>query len=369
MPIYFRNARWEIRLQFKGQKYYRQLPEAKNKAQAKVAEAHLLTEIYEGRYGREGQEIGATDFVKFARDVYLPTAQRQLKDPAKVTHVVATLCRYFRGKRLKDIKPMLIEGYKRHRLAGDSQLGRPRHPATVKAEIGFLSRIFEMAIENDLIGLNPCRKVRWKRGETDCRRESVLTHEEEVKLLAQLEYYPEAKAATLIALNTGLRRMEILKLKAGDVDLAGGRCIVTGKGGKLRLVPLNAEARCVIAQLMADLQPAGFLFRRRTGHNLSVTSGAFHLAMRRAGIKGFRFHDLRHTFSSRVRAHTDAFTVRDLMGHSHVQTTDIYVTAHFTEMQRAVEALGMGENVIPFAKSGKTFTQASPETAKATKTA
>ena len=132
MPVYQRKGKWEIRLQIKGQKYYRQVPEARNKPQARVAEAHLLKEIYEGRYGREGGELGATDFVKFCREVYLPTAEQRLKDAAHVRRTVETLCRHFRGKRLKDITPMLIESYKRTRLAGNSRLCRPRHPATVK---------------------------------------------------------------------------------------------------------------------------------------------------------------------------------------------------------------------------------------------
>jgi integrase len=93
---------------------------------------------------------------------------------------------------------------------------------------------------------------------------------------------------------------------------------------------------------------AGHLFRVRTGNNISGMRGAFHLALKRAGITDFRFHDLRHTFSSRVRQHTDAFTVRDLLGHSEVTTTDIYVTSSLAEMREAVESLERKENVLRF---------------------
>lgn len=85
--------------------------------------------------------------------------------------------------------------------------------------------------------------------------------------------------------------------------------------------------------------PEGFLFHNRRGHSLSAAEGAFQKAVRASGIGDFHFHDLRHTFSTRVRRFTDAFTVRDLMGHAKVDTTDIYVTNAFDEQRHAVDAL------------------------------
>jgi integrase len=108
--------------------------------------------------------------------------------------------------------------------------------------------------------------------------------------------------------------MGILKLKVDDFDEERRTLRYTAKGGKVKALPLNVGAYAVVAQLAAEPAPGGYLFRLRAGNNVSVKKGAFHLALRRAKIEGFRFHDLRHTFSSRVRAFTDAFTVRDLLG-------------------------------------------------------
>ena len=58
--------------------------------------------------------------------------------------------------------------------------------------------------------------------------------------------------------------------------------------------------------------------------------------------------DLRHTFSARVRAFTDLFTVRDLMGHKEVDTTDIYVTTPLEDMRTAVEAMADRGKVLAF---------------------
>ena len=186
---------------------------------------------------------------------------------------------------VQDITPMLVEGYKRKRLAGNSRLGRPRLPVTVRGVIAVLASIFNQAIENELIGLNPCRKVRWGKGQTDCARERMLTQEED-RLLRELERHPEAKAATVIALNTGLRRMGILGLKVEDFDAERRTLSYAAKGGKVKSLPLNVEAFAVVSPLAADPAPGGYLFRLRADNNLSDKRGAFHFALDRARSRG-----------------------------------------------------------------------------------
>ena len=180
-----------------------------------------------------------------------------------------------------------------------------------------------MAIDNDLLGLNPCRKLKWGRGQTVSRRERVLSLDEEARLMPQLERFPETRRAVILALNTGLRRMEIVRLHLRNLDMQERTLSYLAKGNKARTIPLNPDAFACIKAMLETTDKEGFLFHQRTGHNLSASSGAFQSAVKRAEIKDLHFHDLRHTFSTRVRAYTDAFTVRDLMGHSDVKTTDI----------------------------------------------
>ncbi len=351
MAVYKRKdtGRWEIRLQIRGVKYHRSVPEAQNKPQALMAEASLRREIYEGRYGREGEEVGSTDFVEFCEKVFIPSIKDRLKQWKNEEYKVRLLCAFFRRERLKDIKPMLIESYKRKRLSEYTKRGRLRHPSAVKAEIATLSAIFTLAIGNDLIGLNPCHKVKWGKGQTKSGRTRVLSEEEQARLMPQLERFPEPRRACLLALNTGMRRMEILNLRTCSVNLEERTVTFTGKGSKERTVPLNDEAFHVIQELMQTPAEGGYLFHSRTGHNLSAVQGAFQLAVRRAGISDFHFHDLRHTFSTRVRRLTDAFTVKELMGHAEVQMTDRYITPPLDDMRAAVEMLGkVKANVLQF---------------------
>jgi site-specific recombinase XerD len=265
----YRNPR-DMTVQMRGVKYYRQVPEAQNEIDAKVAEATLIREIYEGRYGKEGKEIGATDFVKYCKEVYKPTVQTYLKNWKHECYNVDTLCRYFRGERLKDITRMEVEKYRKRRLAGDSKRGRPRKPITVKGEIATLSHIFNLAIEDELIGLNPCRKIKWKKEDIESHRERTLSYEEEARLMQHLS--GETRAAVIIALNTGLRRMGILRRKVEDVDLNQRIMRYIAKDGKKRIVPLNAKALEVIKELIQNATPEGHLFHNRKGYSRVVLS-------------------------------------------------------------------------------------------------
>ena len=112
-------------------------------------------------------------------------------------------------------------------------------------------------------------------------------------------------------------------------------------------VTAHAAALAVLQEMAKSHAPGGFLFHNRTGNNLSAAGGAFKLADERAGLHDLNFHDLRHTFATRVRLHADAYTLRDLLGHSRVDTSNIYVnTASLEEQRGAVDALVERPRVI-----------------------
>lgn len=348
MGVYKRKGKWEVRFTIKGEKHYRQLPEATNKAQAVIAEANMRKEVYEGTWGKE---VGAEDFTAFCEETYLPHLKGHAKTYDNIKYKVDVLCRHFAGRRLKDITQLAVEGYKRARLTGNSQLGRPRKPVTVKAEINTLSAILNHAIENDRLGTNPCRRVKFPKGSLESRRERVLSYEEEARLLPLLT--GEVAAAVRIALATGMRRHEILQRLVGDFE-AGTRTVTfVRKGGKRKALPLSDEAWGEFERLMASAGPDGYLFRNRRGHNFMSKGGVFKNALDRAKVYGLTFHDLRHTFASRLASSgCDPFIIRDYLGHSSVSMTDRYVSTRAEDLRAAVSAMG-GAQVLQFArKSG-----------------
>jgi integrase len=154
----------------------------------------------------------------------------------------------------------------------------------------------------------------------------------------------------LLALNTGLRRGELLQLEWRDVELDRATLTVRGdvaKSRESRVVPLNSEA---IATLKA-WQPAedadrvvsiqhrrrharGLVFPGEDGERMGGLKTAFLGILRAAKVDRFRFHDLRHSFASKlVMAGVDLNTVRELLGHADLKMTLRY--AHLAPEHKA----------------------------------
>ncbi len=142
----------------------------------------------------------------------------------------------------------------------------------------------------------------------------------------------------LLALNSGLRRGELLALTWGDVDLVGARLTVRGataKSGRTRYLPLNSDARDVLAAWNPrEATAADLVFPGPTGARMTSLKTAWGKVATAAGLKAFTFHDLRHTFASKlVQAGVDLNTVRELLGHADIKMTLRY--SHLAPEHRA----------------------------------
>jgi integrase len=145
-------------------------------------------------------------------------------------------------------------------------------------------------------------------------------------------------------LNTGMRQGEILNLQWQDVDFARGVLMVMqSKNGTRRTIPLNATVYELLAAKQATTGAArGPVFRTPLGNELQVRYlvREFCEARDRAGIPDFRFHDMRHTFATRlVQRGVDLYKVQRLLGHKTSLMTQRY--AHHSP-----ESLREGVNVL-----------------------
>ena len=166
------------------------------------------------------------------------------------------------------------------------------------------------------------------------------------RLLAEAS--EDLQPALIIALNTGMRKSEILSLRWKHADFVKGFIhIADSKSGRSRDIPMNG---LVFETLHAMDRQREFVFENRETKARTIdVKTAFKGACRRAEIKGLRFHDLRHTAASRmVEAGIDLVTVSRILGHSSIQMTMRYAHPTPENMRLAVRKLGEF-----FEKSGK----------------
>jgi integrase len=163
---------------------------------------------------------------------------------------------------------------------------------------------------------------------------------EEVWALVRAAAGEQDRALFLTAAFTGLRMGELLALRWRDVDFGGatirvrasyaGAALTTPKSGKVRAVPMAPDVASAIAQLARREHWTGdddLVFAGETGGYLdgSALRRRFKLALQAAALRPLRFHDLRHTFGTRMIAKADIRRVQEWMGHADIQTTMRYL--------------------------------------------
>jgi integrase len=168
----------------------------------------------------------------------------------------------------------------------------------------------------------------------------VVFSPEEVMALVRAAGPEQDAAIFLTAAFTGLRRGELLALRWRDVDFAGSVVrvrasyaageLTTPKSGKVRSVPLAPEVANALARLGQRpnwTSDDDLVFPGEAGDYLdgSALRRRYAAALGRAGLRPLRFHDLRHTFGTRMIAKADIRRVQEWMGHADVQTTMRYL--------------------------------------------
>ena len=202
-----------------------------------------------------------------------------------------------------------------------------------------------------------------------------LTAEQSISLLESTQTqsdFPERDYCMVVLfLNCGMRLAELVGMDLGDIDLEQRQIRLFGKGHKERMVYLNDA--CVEALQL-------YLHKRNTMEGLSPKEKAVFItrmrkerisnrrveqlisgAMKAAGLKGFSTHKLRHTAATLMyqTGNVDILTLKQLLGHSSVGTTQIYTHLQEFQVRSAIEENPLGK-VLPIKA-----TKASLDTTKA----
>ncbi len=196
------------------------------------------------------------------------------------------------------------------------QKGETRKPlseTTINRDIEVIRHLLFWAADEGFLPANPIARIRMVRERR--QRRPVMPVAEEVKLLTCCSDH--LRPIVTAALDTGMRRGELLGQVWEHVDFDRKLISVTHSKtaeGEHRLVPMTDR---VYTLLSASCQPSGPVFTYEGGPLKNLKTG-WAGALRRAGIPRYRFHDLRHTFNSRlVEAGVIADVRKELMGHSH----------------------------------------------------
>jgi len=160
----------------------------------------------------------------------------------------------------------------------------------------------------------------------------ILQPEEEVKLLNGCKQVRNSLLlpVVVLALHTGMRRGELLGLEWPQIDLKNRTirilCAKTESGK--RLIPLSVTAYSILETLPKRLDTQlVFPSDRKAGNRIVDLKKGFKKAIKLAGIPHIRFHDLRHTFATRLaQSNVDLVTLKELLGHASIR-----MTTHYTQ--------------------------------------
>jgi len=303
---------------------------SREEAEAALRKAVLAESARMPGASRRKGRIGFTEFSKMFIDDYAKNVKRSWRSDRSR---LGNLERYFKDIYLDEVTPLMIQKSLAWRLkSGNSK-------STANRYLALLKKLFSLAIEEGYLETNPAAKIK-KSSEKDLLKERVLTEDEEARLKSAS--YPVLRSIISVALHTGMRLQEILSLRWGQVDLHKMMLIAERtKSGKPRTIPLNAALHDELLRLRSLDGRSPFVFPNpKTGKPLTTVRTAFRAACRRAGISGLRFHDLRHTFGSRlVEKGADIETVRSLLGHASIVVTQRYVHSTDERRRTAVEKL------------------------------
>ena len=215
-------------------------------------------------------------------------------------------------------------------------------PVTINKELRFLATMINRAVEFEWIPQHKLyRKAILIKG-VENKRLRYLSKNEEKRLIEAIKC-PLLKDIVIFALNTGLRKEEILSLKWSNIDFET-RCVILEpyetKNKKRHILPLNSKAWQVIKRRFKQRAEGCPYVFHRNGRKVNSIRTAFENALKRAGIKDFHFHDLRHTFASRlVQKGADLYVVKELLNHSDITTTQRYAHLRLDNLKKAVEKL------------------------------
>lgn len=317
MSVSKKNEKYYCRFQINGERHHFLCNGAKSMKEAKLIEDGFRYKIQQQQNGVIPKELEKVTLSKLTK-IFLEYSETNKKSYATDKCRAKVIKKYFGESTLiKDITPKMIEDFKKFLL----EEGRSK--ATVNRYLEQLSTTFNIAVNNNYLLKNPCKLVRKFRLQNHSVR--YLTEDEEKRLMAVLPNY--LKDIVIVALNTGLRKTNVLELRWEQINFDFNFIeVLENKGNKHIMLPINQNLMDLFNKT-PESERVGYLFvNPNTGKPYTDIKKAWHTVLKEAKIENFRFHDLRHTVGTRLaKANVPVNVIKEILAHSDVKTTMRYV--------------------------------------------
>ncbi|WP_019411098.1 site-specific integrase [Pseudomonas psychrophila] len=336
------------------------LAQARSEAARYLADAHEHGEPL--AVTRERQGAATPTLRQFLNDAYLGWFKAHNKGYEKTTQTLEANFASIMDQRMDAITGRDLEKLR------TSWLTIGNKPSTVNRKMGAISGVFSRAVDWEYLPSSPLTKIKplkvdskglvryLSKEESKNLRNALEVREHRACLerdsanqwraernkklfpdLKKLAFTDHLKPMVMVSLNTGMRRGELFGLTWTMVNFQTKTITIggnTAKTSETRHIPMNAEAFNTLKAWREQSRKSDFVFPGLEGGRMEDVKSAWLKLLKDACVVGFRWHDMRHDFASRlVMAGVPLNTVRDLLGH-----TDIKMTLRYAHLAPDVKA-------------------------------
>ena len=333
MSVYKKkNGKYYCRFQIDGERHHYLCVGATTEKEAKKLESQFMFKVQQQQNG-----VISRDFKKISMNFLFDLFERHslLNNRSYRTDIynLKILRNYFKNKYANDITLQDLEDFKTYLLT-DRKIAN----STINRYRATLSKMFNLGIANKILKENPIKDFKPLRERNIKIR--FLTLEEEFRLYKVLvESKSHLEPIITCALQTGMRRGEILGLKWNNIDFDYGFIeLLETKSGKSRKIPISTRLLTTLNKLEKISE---YVFvNPKTREPYTDIKKSFKTLLKKAKIENFRFHDLRHTVATRLAtSNIDLIVVKEILGHSKIETTMRYAHAVPKRKLEAIEVL------------------------------
>jgi integrase len=292
------------------------------------------------------KKIANYSFSELAEKYMLWMNGRHLSAEVK-SYIIRELVMKFGNLPLRNFSTAIVEQFQ------TDNINKGLKNSTNNKKLNVLKAMFSKAVDWEMVEEDILKRGKKVKLLPEDKRLRFISTEECQDLIHACESH--LRPIVVTALNTGMRKAEILNLKWDtNIDLKHGFIMLDKtKNHERREIPINDTLKGVLQGITRRLDVPYVFYDTKTSKRYKSIKRSFATALRRSKIQDFKFHDLRHTFASDlVMSGVDLTTVSSLLGHKSLKMTLRYAHLAPAHLKNAV-------NILDTAMTGKTLSSQS----------